>query len=174
MHLQHDSNDAQISGKVSRSDSTDYAKMYESHGWQVINVNGHDRDEIRAAIRRAQMEFDRPTVIIGHTLMAQGCASMEGDYNTHGAPLPPDEISETKKKLGLDPDKYFDLPQDVLDDFRASYNYAKEEVAAWNNNLKNRMNDDDFKDKWNMAVNDEFERLIVEDSFEVSPYQAQE
>ena len=82
----YDANDAQISGKVSRSDSTDYQKMYESHGWQVINVDGHDRDAIRSAIRQAQMEYERPTVIIGKTIMAQGCATMEGDHNTHGAP----------------------------------------------------------------------------------------
>ena len=42
----YDANDAQISGKVGRSDSTDYEKMYLSHGWQVINVDGHNRDQI--------------------------------------------------------------------------------------------------------------------------------
>ena len=46
----YDANDAQISGKVGRSDSTDYEKMYASHGWQVINVDGHNRDQIRTAI----------------------------------------------------------------------------------------------------------------------------
>ena len=45
----YDANDAQISGKVGRSDSTDYEKMYASHGWQVINVDGHNRDQIRTA-----------------------------------------------------------------------------------------------------------------------------
>ena len=151
----YDSNDAQISGKVSRSDSTDYKKMYESHGWQVISVDGHDRDAIRSAIRQAQMEYEKPTVIIGETIMAQGCATMEGDHNTHGAPLPPDEIRATKEKLGLDPNKFFELPQDVLDDFRSSYQYSREEVKAWNFNLDKRKSDKNFKNDWDLAINDE-------------------
>ena len=150
----YDANDAQISGKVGRSDSTDYEMMYKSHGWQVITIDGHNRDEIRSAIRKAQMEYEKPTVIIGNTVMAQGCATMEGDHNTHGAPLPPDEIKATKEKLGLDSNKFFQLPSDVLDDFRKSYNYSKEEVKAWNLNLTKKMENQSFKDKWTMAIND--------------------
>ena len=150
----YDANDAQISGKVGRSDSTDYEKMYLSHGWQVINVDGHNRDQIRSAIRQAQMEYEKPTVIIGKTIMAHGCASMEGDHNTHGAPLPPDEISATKEKLGLNSDNFFDLPSDVIEDFRSSYNYSREEVKAWNFNLSKRAEDKDFKNDWEMALND--------------------
>ena len=150
----YDANDAQISGKVGRSDSTDYEKMYASHGWQVINVDGHNRDQIRTAIRQAQMEYERPTVIIGKTIMAQGCANMEGDHNTHGSPLPPEEISATKVKLGLNPDKFFDLPSDVIDDFRSSYTYSREEVKAWNFNLSKRIEDQDFKSDWEMALKD--------------------
>tara|TARA_B100000029_G_scaffold213911_1_gene211869 strand:- start:388 stop:2358 length:1971 start_codon:yes stop_codon:yes gene_type:complete len=151
----YDANDAQISGKVGRSDSTDYIKMYQSHGWDVITVDGHNRDEIRSAIRKAQMEYEKPTVIIGQTIMAQGCATMEGDHNTHGAPLPPDEIKATKEKLGLDPDQFFELPKDVLDDFRSSYSYSREEVKAWNLNLNKKLSDKEFKDRWEMAINDE-------------------
>ena len=87
--------------------------------------------------------------------MAQGCATMEGDYNTHGAPLPPDEISATKEKLGLDPNKFFDLPKDVLDDFRSSYQYSREEVKAWNFNLDKRKEDASFKNDWELAINDD-------------------
>ena len=150
----YDANDAQISGKVGRSDSTDYEKMYLSHGWQVINVDGHNRDQIRSAIRQAQMEYEKPTVIIGKTIMAHGCASMEGDHNTHGAPLPPDEIIATKEKLGLNPKSFFELPSDVIEDFRSSYNYSREEVKAWNFNLSKRTKDKDFKNDWEMALND--------------------
>jgi len=155
----YDSNDAQISGKVGRSDSTDYEKMYKSHGWQVITVDGHNRDQIRSAIRQAQMEYEKPTVIIGNTIMAQGCATMEGDHNTHGAPLPPDEISATKQKLGLDPNSFFQLSDDVLNDFRSSYNYSREEVKAWNFNLNKRMQDPSFKNNWKMAINDELPNI---------------
>ncbi len=151
----YDANDAQISGKVSRSDSTDYEMMYQSHGWHVIKVDGHNRDQIRSAIRQAQMEYDRPSVIIGQTIMAQGCATMEGDHNTHGAPLPHEEIKATKEKLGINSSKTFNLPNDVLDDFRSSYKYAREEVKAWNLTLKNRLNDKNYKVDWENAINNE-------------------
>ena len=149
----YDSNNAQISGNVDRSDSTDYAKMYEAHGWHVQVIDGHNHDQIRSAIRIAQMEIEKPSVIIGNTIMAKGCDQMEGDHNTHGAPLPPEEIYNTKKKLKLNPDDYFTLPQEVLDEFRSSYDYARSEVAAWKNTLENKCKDSAFKDLWNQSVN---------------------
>ena len=133
--------------------------MYRSHGWQVINVDGHNRDEIRSAIRQAQMEYERPTVIIGNTIMAQGCATMEGDHNTHGSPLPQEEISSTKEKLGLNPNQFFQLSDDVINDFRSSYSYSREEVKAWKFNLNKRFEDNDFKTNWKMAVNDEIPKM---------------
>ena len=149
----YDSNDAQISGKVSRSDSTDYAKMYESHGWHVQVIDGHSHDAIRSAIRIAQMEVNRPSVIIGETIMANGCATVEGDHNTHGAPLSPEEIYNSKKKLGLNPDEFFQISQDVLDDFRTSFDYAKQEVDAWAKNLEQRCSDVEFKSNWESSKN---------------------
>jgi len=114
----YDANNAQISGKVSRADSTDYIMMYQSHGWHVQEIDGHDREAIRDAIRKAQMEIEKPSVIIGRTTMAKGCATMEDDHNTHGAPLPPEEIAATKEKLDLNPEEFFQLPEDVVEDFR--------------------------------------------------------
>ena len=149
----YDSNNAQISGKVSRSDSTDYKKMYESHGWHVQVINGHNHDEIRNAIRIAQMEVEKPSVIIGETIMAYGTANVEGDHNTHGAPLSHEEIRLTKEKLGLDPDKLFQISDQVLDDFRASYKYAKQEVESWNNVLDKKNTDKNFRDAWNNSTN---------------------
>ena len=147
----YDSNNAQISGKVSRSDSTDYAKMYESHGWHVQIIDGHNHDEIRSAIRIAQMEIEKPSVIIGKTIMAKGCDSVENDYNTHGTPLSPEEIYNTKIKLSLDPNKFFDLPQDVIDDFRSSFDYAHQEVESWNKRLMERCKDETFKLQWSLS-----------------------
>ena len=148
----YDSNDAQISGKVSRSDSTDYAAFYRSNNWHVIEIDGHDRSAIRDAIRLAQMEISKPSVIIGTTIMAQGCANMEGNHETHGAPLPLEEIAATKQKLGLDSGQFFYLPEDVLNHFREGFSFAKQEVAAWENSLKNALNDSKFRQKWEIAM----------------------
>ena len=156
----YDANDAQISGKVSRSESTDYAKFYEANNWQVIEIDGHDRSAIRSAIRQGQMEIEKPTIIIGHTKMAQGCANVEGDHETHGAPLSPEEIATTKSKMGLNPDEFFALPQSVLDEFRESFNYAQTEVDSWNKLLEKKCEDLNFKSTWDMAWNEIFRILI--------------
>ena len=145
----YDANKAQISGKVDRSDSTDYKMFYESNGWHVQEIDGQDREQIRSAIRIAQMEIEKPSIIIGHNVIAPGCATMEGDHNTHGAPLPPEEISATKQKMNLDPEKFYNLSDDVISNFRESYDYARQEVASWRKNLQDKLNaDDTFRMDW--------------------------
>ena len=147
----YDANDVQISGRVSRSESTDYVKLYQSFGWHVQEIDGHNRDDIRSAIRKAQMEVGKPSVIIGRTIMAQGCANMEDDHNTHGAPLPVEEIKETKQKLGLDSNQYFQLSDEVINEFRSGFNFARKERSAWNLALENRLLDPEFKKSWDLA-----------------------
>ncbi len=149
----YDANKAQISGQVNRSDSTDYVKFYESNQWHVQEIDGQNREEIRNAIRIAQMEIEKPSIIIGHNVIAPGCASMEGDHNTHGAPLPPDEISNTKLKMHLDPNLFYHVDEDVIENFRESFQYARDEVKAWNNLLSQKMKDASFKNDWDIAMN---------------------
>ena len=74
--------------------------------WHVQEIDGHDHDQLHNAIESAK-KTDRPSIIIGKTIMAKGTASMEGDHNTHGAPLPQEEIDKTKDKLGLPSDKFY-------------------------------------------------------------------
>ena len=63
----YDSNEVQISGGVSRSDSTDYGVVFKGFGWHVQKIDGHDHDSIRIAIRKAQ-KSNQPSLIIGETL----------------------------------------------------------------------------------------------------------
>ena len=155
----YDANNAQISGKVSRSDSTDYTKLYESNDWHVQEIDGHNLDAIRNAIRIAQMEIAKPSVIIGHTIMANGCATMENDHNTHGAPLPAEEIKQTKIKLGLDPTKDFQLSDKVISDFRQGFNFSRKERSAWNTALATRCNDKKFNNLWNMVFSGDLPKI---------------
>ncbi len=152
----YDANKAQISGKVDRSDSVDYVKFYESNNWHVQEIDGQNRDQIRNAIRYAQMEVEKPSIIIGHNIIAPGCASMEGDHNTHGAPLPHGEIKNTKTKLGLDCDKFYHVSKEVISDFRESYPYARNEAEAWNTALRNKLSSDkNFSSNWDVCINNQ-------------------
>ncbi|ADU64130.1 MAG: transketolase [Pseudodesulfovibrio sp.] len=126
----YDSNKIQLAGPTCKADCTDHKKVFEGLCWQVIEVDGHNHDEIRAAIRAGQMETGKPTLIIGHTVMAKGCATMEGSHKTHGEPLKADEIAATKKKLGL-PATDFHVPADVLAAYCARFDGLRAKAAAW-------------------------------------------
>ena len=104
----YDSNDIQLSTETKDVTVEDTAMKYEAWGWNVLSINGNDPDEIRAAIKEAQTEKERPTLIIGKTVMGKGArkadgSSYEANCATHGAPLGGDAYVNTIKNLGGDP-----------------------------------------------------------------------
>ena len=125
----YDANDAQISGNTNRSDSTDYKTVFKGFNWHVQEINGHSHNEIREAIKQAK-KSEKPSIIIGKTVMAKGTANMEGDHNTHGAPLPEEEIVASKEKLGLPNDKFY-CPDVVKAYFRKRFSSLAENVKSW-------------------------------------------
>jgi len=149
----YDANNAQISGKVDRSDSTNYALVFEGFGWHVQEIDGHDHDQIREAIEKAQV-VDRPSLIIGTTVMAQGTATMEGNHETHGAPLPQEEIDSTKEKLGL-PTEPFYLPEEVVNNFQSRFENLSTSVSEWHDGVADACKDGDFKSLWDATVGDQ-------------------
>ena len=153
----YDSNNAQISGKVDRSDSSNYAQIFEGFGWHVQEIDGHNHEEIREALEKAQV-VDRPSLIIGTTIMAKGSATMEGDHETHGAPLPQDEINQTKEKLGL-PIESFYLPNEVISHFQKRFSDLKEKVNNWNGSVTKSCKDESFKSLWDKTINNQLEEI---------------
>ncbi len=140
--LFYDKNNAQISGATSRADSTDIAKVFEGFGWQILEIDGHDHVQISLAIDQAQEEKNKPTIIIGHTLMAKGAATVEGDFHTHGSPLSPEEIAATKTKNGLPSDKDFYVPEEVYGHFRSNHKELKKAVNRWKERVKEKSGKD--------------------------------
>ncbi len=130
--LFYDNNGAQISGPVSRADSTDIAAVFEGFGWHVQKIDGHNHQQIADAIINARNEKQKPSIIIGKTVMAKGAAHVEGDHTTHGSPLPEEEIAATKEKMGLPSDRFFFVPGEVIEHFRQHYPQLKKEVSEWN------------------------------------------
>ncbi|MBA7604498.1 MAG: transketolase [Calditrichaeota bacterium] len=144
----YDNNQVQISGLTSRADSTAVDQVFKGFGWQVLDIDGHDHDAIKEAVATGRANSSQPTLIIGHTIMAHGAATMEGSPETHGAPLPPDEIAATKAKLGLDPGKTFHLSPETLSAFRQRHDELRREVAGWKAHLQERRQDPDFDRGW--------------------------
>ncbi len=109
-----DSNDVQLSTDTDAVTFEDTAKKYEAWGWNVMTINGNDVAEIRKALDAAIAEKERPTLIIGKTVMGKGCLtadnqSFEGMCSTHGQPLSAAGVSieNTIKNLGGNPDNPF-------------------------------------------------------------------
>ena len=153
----YDANDAQISGKVSRSDSVDYATVFDGLGWNVQTIDGHDHSAMHFAIETAKV-MNKPSIIIGNTVMAKGSANMEQDHNTHGAPLSQDEIDLTKKKLGL-PDKKFFVPEQVFEHFRTRFNDLIALENEWSDAYKKFSKNSELK---NIIASTISEKIISE------------
>ena len=116
----YDSNDIQLSTETKEVTKEDTAKKYEAWGWNVITINGNDADEIRNALKNAQTEKERPTIIIGKTIMGKGAVKEDGsNYErkcaTHGMPLGEAGASFEKSvaNLGGNPENPFVIFPDV-------------------------------------------------------------
>lgn len=122
----YDANNIQLSTTVEEITTENVALKYEAWGWKVITINGNDVAEIRQALTEAKAEKERPTLIIGNTLMGKGAlgadgSSYENKVSTHGQPLSAAGVSieETIKNLGGNPDAPFTIFPEVAELYAA-------------------------------------------------------
>lgn len=125
----YDANEIQLSTECDVVMRENTRMKYESWGWNVLEINGNDPDEIRAALILANKEEQRPTLIIGHTVMAKGArkedgSSYERSVKTHGAPLGGGAYENTVKNLGGD----LSNPFVVFDDVKELYEKRNAEL----------------------------------------------
>ena len=125
----YDANEIQLSTECDVVMRENTRMKYESWGWNVLEINGNDPDEIRAALILANKEEQRPTLIIGHTVMAKGArkedgSSYERSVKTHGAPLGGGAYENTVKNLGGD----LSDPFVVFDDVKELYEKRNAEL----------------------------------------------
>ena len=134
----YDSNDISLDGDLDKSFSEDTKQRFEAYGWNYILVeNGNDLDEIDNAITQAKSQ-QGPTIIEVKTIIGFGSPNKSGSNGVHGAPLGEEERALTFKEYGLDPEKRFNVPEDVYEIFKSTMlKRANENEDAWNNKLKN-------------------------------------
>ncbi|MBO5901107.1 MAG: transketolase [Alistipes sp.] len=137
--MYYDSNNIQLSTKCDEVDTEDIEMKYKAWNWNVITVNGQSIDEIRAALKAANAETERPTLIIGKTIMGYGArkadgTSFENQVSTHGQPLTAAgaDIAATIKNLGGNPDE----PFAVFEESKEVYAARREELRAWAKEIK--------------------------------------
>jgi transketolase len=163
----YDSNKIQLAGPTNRADCSDTRKLFEGMCWQVLEIDGHDHEAIRSALKEARAATDQPTLIIGHTTMAKGSATLEGSETTHGSPMSPEEIAATKKQLGLPEDRSFFLPDEVLTHYRQRFAILSDRSDQWSEALAHKQSQDaSFASLWENIHKPAAQREITWPDFE--------
>ncbi|WP_111858374.1 transketolase [Acinetobacter sp. CFCC 10889] len=126
----YDDNGISIDGEVEGWFSDDTEQRFLAYGWQVLKVDGHDADAIRAATVEAKAETTKPTLIMCKTVIGLGSPNKQGKEDCHGAPLGNDEIALTREALGWT-EEAFVIPEDVYTSWDAKAKGTASE-AAWN------------------------------------------
>jgi len=112
----YDSNRITIEGDVSLAWSENVKERFLAINFEVLEINGHNFDQIDKAIIKAKTSH-KPVLIIASTTIAKGASTLEGSHHTHGAPLGEDEIKASKEKAGFNPNEDFVISNDVKSAF---------------------------------------------------------
>jgi transketolase len=133
----YDANDVQLSSKTDEVTSEDTAKKYEAWGWKVVTIDGHDHGQIRKALKDANAETEKPTLIIGHTIMGKGCVTADGSpyegyTELHGKPIGDTgaDYAKTMENLGASTAAPFDIFTDVAAYYKDIKETKKRAAAA--------------------------------------------
>ena len=126
----YDDNGISIDGEVEGWFSDDTEQRFLAYGWQVLKVDGHDADALRAATLQAKAEIAKPTLIMCKTIIGLGSPNKQGKEDCHGAPLGNDEIALTRETLGWT-EGPFEIPADVYAAWDAKAKGTASE-AVWN------------------------------------------
>jgi transketolase len=145
----YDDNNISIEGETRLAFSEEVKKRFEAFGWHVLSIDGHDRAAVRKAIKRAQKETARPSMIVAKTVIGWGSPKYHGTARAHGEPLGADEVKATKEALGWPQEPTFLVPAEVREDFaRKTRKLARQrklwdkEMAAW------RVRHPDLAEEW--------------------------
>ena len=128
----YDDNRISLAASTDISFSEDRARCFEACGWHTITVeDGNDLESIEHAIRSAQAEGRRPSLILVRTQIGYGSPHKQGSFESHGSPLGVEEVKLTKQNLGWPAEPAFHIPEEALRYFRQAIDHGKEAEASW-------------------------------------------
>src|SRR6476661_4824222 len=129
----YDDNHITIEGNTDLAFNEDVAQRFEAYGWHVQTLaDGNDLNALSTAIKNAQKESNRPSLIKVRTHIGYGSPNKADTAEAHGSPLGEEEVKLVKKNFGFDPDKYFEIPGDVLNYYRESGKRGIKKEQDWN------------------------------------------
>ncbi len=149
----YDDNHITIEGNTNVTFDEDLAQRFEAYGWHVqVLADGNDLDALSAAIKNAQKETDRPSLIKVRTHIGFGSPNKEDTAAAHGSALGEPEVKLVKENFGFDPDKYFVVPDEALNYYREAGKKGIDKEKDWNVLYKS------YKEKY-MELANEYELL---------------
>ncbi len=169
--LIYDSNNITIEGDTSLAWSENVKVRFESQGWEVARIDGHDFNQIDIVLSEAGQKT-KPYLIIANTVIAKGACKLEGSHHSHGAPLGCEEIENSKIKLGFDPKKTFFIDEEVREAYdrktqgeilNNNWNKIVEELSEEQRNLLDRLTNPDFE-KINWPIFEAKSKVATRDS----------
>ncbi|MFJ5533512.1 transketolase [Streptomyces sp. NPDC093261] len=136
----YDDNHISIEGDTATAFSEDVLKRYEAYGWHVQRIEPAESGDIDvhalyAALKAAQAETERPSIIAMRTIIAWPAPTAQNTEAAHGSALGDDEVAATKRVLGFDPEKTFEVSDEVLDHTRRALDRGAEAHAAWDKRI---------------------------------------
>jgi len=129
--LFYDSNGITIEGHTDLALSDDPKKRFQAYNWHVIEIDGHDYDQIDRGIRKAMKLTGKPVLIICKTHIGKGSPNKQDTHEAHGAPLGEEEVKLTKRALGLPEDQFFHVPEEVYALFQERAKKGKRAHGKW-------------------------------------------
>lgn len=134
----YDDNHITIEGNTDLAFDEDVAQRFEAYGWHVqVLADGNDLEVLSAAIKNAQKEINRPSLIKVRTHIGYGSPNKADTASAHGSALGEDEVKLVKANFGFDPDKYFEVPDEVLNYYRAAGKKGIKREQDWNELYRN-------------------------------------
>ena len=128
----YDQNHISLAGATSLIFTEDVRKRFEAYGWHTHTVaDGNNTAEVAEAIRKAQGETTRPSLILVRTHIGFGSPKKQDSFTSHGAPLGEDELAATKQALGWPTTEKFYLPEDAVTEFRKAVGKGATAQAEW-------------------------------------------
>jgi transketolase len=132
----YDQNHISLAGGTNLTFTEDVAKRFDAYGWHTQTVtDGNDTAAIEQAIRAAQGEQHRPSLILVRTHIGFGSPKKQDSFSAHGSPLGEDELQATKKALGWPTMDKFYLPKDAVDHFRLAVPRGAKAQSDWSAKL---------------------------------------
>ncbi|MBA7484841.1 Transketolase [subsurface metagenome] len=133
----YDDNGISIEGDTDITFTENVAQRFQAYGWHVIGpIDGIDIASVDSAIRMAQAEKGRPSLIVCKTVIGYGSPNKAGTGSAHGEPLGEDEVALAKKRLGWPYKEPFTVPPEVLGHFRKAQERGRKQQAEWQDKLE--------------------------------------